>query len=556
MSKYVYGIDLGTTYSCIAYQGEDGLPYVIKNVDTNSDTTPSVVQWDDDGTVVVGQQAKDSAVMSPERTIAFVKQLMGKTDIAIQIDGRDISPVEVSSYILKELARYASQQLDDEVKNVIITCPAYFGEAERTATKQAGEIAGLNVLAVIEEPTAAAICYGVTRSDSNQNVMVYDLGGGTFDITIMNINNGTIRVITTEGDHDLGGKKWDAVMSQLLVDKFIEASGYPGNPLEDDDNEEFLQDLAIKAEKAKQALTNRQEAKQVLNFNGSRAQVKVTREEFDEATSYLAESALELADKAVATAKEQGISIDQILLVGGSTKMPQIQNGVREHFGIEPKIFDPDEAVAKGAAIYAMLQADEQSKLREGEVRQTDEQGNDYAVDQETGEKRALPMLGGGGSALPMLGGGTAPIKVVSVSTKSFGVRAVDPADGKKYIYNVIMKDDELPANSTRGFMTLEDDQDYVELAVYQTPDKVDKYAVDEDRFLGNAELTLNPHTPKDSEISVTLELTEDGTVSLHAKDETSGRTVDAQWHAENVLSQKEVEETKKRVASTALASE
>ena len=548
MSKYVYGIDLGTTYSCIAYQDEDGRPTIVKNLDTNSDTTPSVVQWDEAGTVVVGQDAKDSATLSPDRTIAFVKQLMGKSPIATTIDDKDISPTEVSSYILKELARQAGQQLDDEVKDVIITCPAYFGEAERTATKQAGEIAGLNVLSIIEEPTAAAICYGVTRADEDKNVLIYDLGGGTFDITVMKISGGEIRVVTTEGDHDLGGKQWDSKISQLMVDKFIETSGYDGDPFSDDDNEEFLQDLAIKAEKTKQALSNKALAKGVLNFNGTRAQFEITREEFDDATSSLLDSTFDLTGKAVVTAKEQGIEIDEVLLVGGSTKMPQVQEGLKKHLNLEPKIFEPDEAVAKGAAIYAMLQAEEQSKLKPGEEKSTDEKGNEVAVDQATGESRVLPTLSAGGSAMPPLSGGS--LHVVSVSTKSFGVKATDVADKVEKIFNLIEKDDEIPAETTQQFGTQEDSQQSVEIRVYQTPDKVETYPVDEDRFLGTATLELQPNTPKNSPIELTLQLGADGMVKLHAKDVNSGKSIDAQWQAENVLSEQEVEEAKARVSS------
>lgn len=548
MAKYVYGIDLGTTYSCIAYQDEDGRPTVVKNVDTNSDTTPSVVQWDDEGTVVVGQEAKDSATLAPDRTIAFVKQLMGKSPIAITIDGKDISPTEVSSYILKELAKQAGQQLDDEVKDVIITCPAYFGEAERTATKQAGEIAGLNVLSIIEEPTAAAICYGVTRADEDKNVLIYDLGGGTFDITVMKITGGEIRVVTTEGDHDLGGKQWDKAISQLMVDKFIEKSGYEGDPFSDDDNEEFLQDLAIKAEKTKQALSNKATAKQVLNFNGTRAQFEITREEFDNATKSLLDSSFDLTDKAIATAKEQGVTIDELLLVGGSTKMPQVKEGIKAHLNMEPKIFEPDEAVAKGAAIYAILQADEQSKLKQGETKSTDEEGNEVAVNSETGESRVLPTLSAGGSAMPTLSGGS--LKVVSVSTKSFGVKATDANTGKELIFNLIKKDDEIPADVTQTFGTQEDNQQSVEIRVYQTPEKDDTYEVDEDRFLGTATLNLQPNTPQNSPIELTLHLESDGMVKLHAKDVNSGKSLDAQWQAENVLNEQEIEDAKARVSS------
>lgn len=555
MSKYVYGIDLGTTYSCIAYQDQDGRPTVVKNLDTNADTTPSVVQWDTDGTAVVGQDAKDSAVLEPDRTIAFVKQLMGKSKIAINIDGKDISPIEVSSYILKELANQASNQLDDEVKDVIITCPAYFGEAERTATKQAGEIAGLNVLSIIEEPTAAAICYGVTTSSEDKNVMIYDLGGGTFDITIMKITGGTIRVVTTEGDHELGGKKWDEALSQLLVDKYMESTGCEESPLDADDNEVFLQDLSITAEKTKQTLSNKKSAKVVLNFNGQRAQIEVTREEFDEATVSLLDTTLDLADKAIATAKTEGVEVDEILLVGGSTKMPQVQDGVKTHLGKDPKVYEPDEAVAKGAAIYAMLQADEQSKLSEDETKSTDEEGNEVAVNQNTGESRILPTLSGGGSAMPTLAGGS--LKVVSVSTKSFGVKATDSKDGQEKIFNLIKKDDEIPAEVTQKFGTAEDNQVKVEIRVYQTPDKVDTYPVDEDRFLGTAELNLNPNTPAHSVIAITLKLTADGMVKLHGMDETSGSDIDAEWKAENALDEQELEAAKERVsASTSLTME
>lgn len=551
MSKYVYGIDLGTTYSCIAYQDEDGRPTVIKNIDTNSTTTPSVVQWDEEGNVVVGQQAKESATLYPDRTVSFVKQLIGKSQVAAEVDGNMISPIEASSHILRELAKFAGEQLDDEVQDVIITCPAYFGESERTATKQAGEIAGLNVLAIIEEPTAAAICYGITRSDEDKNVLIFDLGGGTFDITVMSITQGEIRVITTEGDHQLGGKFWDEKLGLLIVEKFRSASGYPTDPYEDEDNEEFLQDIAMKAEKAKQALTNKTSTKQAINYNGYKAMVEITREEFETATAELAQSALDLTDKAIQTVKDQGLHIDEVLLVGGSTKMPHIQEGVKAHLGLEPKIFEPDEAVAKGAAIYAMLQADEQSKLSENEEKTTNEQGQEVAVNKETGASRVLPSLGPGGSTMPLRLGGS--LRIVSVSTKSFGVKAISVDTGEELIFNLIQKDDEIPASTKQTFGTLEDNQASVEIRIYQTPDKVEQYPVDEDRFLGTADLTLNPNTPAGSEIEITLSLSSDGMVRMEAKDLTSGRNIEAHWQAENVLSEQEIAEAKARVASTAL---
>lgn len=546
MSKYVYGIDLGTTYSCIAYQDEDGRPTVIKNMDTNADTTPSVVQWGEDGTVIVGQEAKDTGVLEPDRTIAFVKQLMGKSPVAITIDGKDISPTEVSSYILRELAKQAGAQMDDEVKDVVITCPAYFGEAERTATKQAGEITGLNVLSIIEEPTAAAICYGVTRADEDKNVLIYDLGGGTFDITVMKITNGEIRVVTTEGDHDLGGKQWDNALSSILVDKFTAESGYDGDPFTAENNEEFLQDLAIKAERAKQALSNKASAKTMLEFEGERARVEVTREEFDAATKDLLDSTVTLTKKALEDAKKEGVNVDEILLVGGSTKMPQVQEMIKDTFNIEPKNFEPDEAVAKGAAIYAIIQATKQSEVKETEVKEQDESGNEVARDTTTGETRILPTIGGG-SAMPT--NITAATKVISVSTKSFGIKAFG-GDGQEHIFNLIKKNDELPAHAEQSFGTHEDNQTTAMIELFESPEKADSYDVDSDLKLGDAELTLPANTPANSEIQISLDLQEDGTISLHAKKVDTGEVVDAVFKSENVMSKEEIEEAKARVST------
>ncbi|WP_415932095.1 Hsp70 family protein, partial [Zhenpiania hominis] len=194
MSKFVFGIDLGTTYSCIAYVDENGIPTVIKN-NEGTNTTPSVVNFASSGEVVVGGVAKESAVIEPNNTVEFVKRLMGKTDFAINYDGEDKSPEEISSYILRKLAKDASEQLDTEVKDVVITCPAYFGLAERKATKNAGEMAGLNVLEVISEPTAAALYYGCTKASDERTFLVYDLGGGTFDVTIMRISSEKIEII-------------------------------------------------------------------------------------------------------------------------------------------------------------------------------------------------------------------------------------------------------------------------------------------------------------------------------------------------------------------------
>ena len=219
MAKYVFGIDLGTTYSCIARVDDSARAEVIKN-NEGSNTTPSVVAFEGNN-VIVGEDAKAEAVLNPETTAAFVKTLMGKTDFAFNYNGEDKTPEEISSYILRKLAQDASVQLGEEVKDVVITCPAYFGTAERTATKNAGKIAGLNVLEIISEPTAAALYYGCAKEQNEKTILVYDLGGGTFDVTIMRISSDKIEVICSDGDHDLGGKIWDEALMHYLSEQFI-----------------------------------------------------------------------------------------------------------------------------------------------------------------------------------------------------------------------------------------------------------------------------------------------------------------------------------------------
>lgn len=548
MSKYVYGIDLGTTYSCIAYQ-EGDRPTVLKNLDTNSDTTPSVVQWGEDGTVIVGQEAKDTSVLeeSANRTASFVKRLIGKSQNAITIDGQVISPIEASAYILRELVRQAQQQTDDEVKDVVITCPAYFGEAERTATKQAGEIAGLNVLSIIEEPTAAAIYYGVTKAGSDKNVLIYDLGGGTFDITVLKITNGEIRVVTTEGDHDLGGKNWDDALSTLMVDKFLDATGYTGDPFEEDGNDEFMQQMMIDSEKTKQALSNKTSVKKLLDYNGQRAKIEVTRDEFDDVTSELLERTKDLTQKAIDEAKAQGVDVDEILLVGGSTMMPQVQTMVGNTFGVPFKIFEPHEAVAKGAAIYAIIQATKQSEVKSNEVREQDAEGNDVAHDTTTGETRVLPTIGGGSTLPTNLDADT---KVISASTKSFGIKANDSQTGEPRIFNIVRKDDELPTNASQRFATVDANQEQVLIELFESPEKADDLPVDASTKIGDCTMNLPAGLPEHTPLEITLVVQEDGTIALHGQTLDNGTNIDTVFKTKNVSTQKQIEEAKQRVSA------
>ena len=237
--------------------------------------------------------AKENAVIDPDNTISLVKTLMGKTDFAISYNGEDKSPEEVSAYILRKVAEDAAKMLDTEVRDVVITCPAYFGTAERTATKNAGIIAGLNVLEVISEPTAAALYYGCAREQEEKTILVFDLGGGTFDVTIMNISSEKIEVICSDGNHELGGKDWDEAVMRYLAEEFISQTGFDG-----EFDEYAQQDMRLKAEKAKQQLTSRDQVPVMLDAAGLRARINLTREKFDEITSALLGEAIEKTESA------------------------------------------------------------------------------------------------------------------------------------------------------------------------------------------------------------------------------------------------------------------
>jgi molecular chaperone DnaK (HSP70) len=343
----IFGIDLGTTYSCIAYVDEYGITHVVSNIEGDR-TTPSVVQFNGEERII-GKEAKNSSMLEPDNTVDMVKRFMGKEGFSFEHEGTSYRPEEISSYILRKLVQDAEQQTGYQIKDVVITCPAYFGILEREATKVAGEIAGLNVRSIINEPTAAAICYGV-HEEADQKVLVYGLGGGTFDITVIKIEGGNITVVCTEGDHHLGGGNWDETIVTYLAQQWQEETGSSEDPLE---SPETLQELYVRAEDAKKTLAQRAETSIAVMHDMQRKKISLNRETFDELTESLLERTIELTKIAIAEAKKRGVEdFDQILMVGGSTKMPQVARRLQEEFGKKPIFCEPDEVVAKGAAIF------------------------------------------------------------------------------------------------------------------------------------------------------------------------------------------------------------
>jgi molecular chaperone DnaK (HSP70) len=535
MAKFVYGIDLGTTYSCIAYVDETGRATVIDNSE-GTNTTPSVVNFESPTNVVVGQVAKDAAITEPEKTIAFVKRLMGKSDFAISYNGRDVSPQEVSSYILRKLTEDAARLINEDVKDIVITCPAYFGAAERDATKKAGDIAGLNVLEVISEPVAAAIYYGYTREQNKKNILVYDLGGGTFDVTVMAISSDIIEVICCEGDHELGGKDWDETVMRYIAGEFNSRTGYT-----DDFDESAQADLRLKVESAKIQLSGREETPVTLDVAGLRERIPISRATFDELTAALLTKTIDLTEKAVTIARSKGVEIDEIILVGGSTRMPQVPRILKEKYGKEPRILDPDEAVAKGAALYAVdVYINRQKSIFTWEENVKN-----------SGRDAALPPVENVDAFKETLTGAVKTQKtrkIIVTTTKSYALKVlVDNKDEKcnnLIIKNTRMDGDEI--NVTGHFGTQEADQETVELVVYESDDMNEYYDVDNDLIIGTAVLALPENLPANAPIDVTFTLNKEGMLRVHGKDLTGNREITAEMHAKGIMTTEEVEEAKK----------
>ena len=345
----IIGIDLGTTNSCVAVM-EGGKPVVIPNAE-GMRTTPSVVAFTKTGERLVGEPAKRQAVTNAERTISSIKRHMG-TDYKVSIDGKDYTPQEISAMILQKLKADAESYLGEKVTEAVITVPAYFNDAQRQATKDAGKIAGLKVERIINEPTAAALAYGL-EDESEQKVMVYDLGGGTFDVSIIDIGDGVIEVLSTNGDTHLGGDDYDDRITKWLVDEFKAAEG-----VDLSQDKMALQRLKEAAEKAKKELSSATTTDINLPFSTTTAEgpkhldMKLSRAKFEEITSDLTERTAVPVQNSMKDAGLSNADLGKVLLVGGSTRMPVVQEKVKQLTGKEPsKNLNPDECVALGAAV-------------------------------------------------------------------------------------------------------------------------------------------------------------------------------------------------------------
>lgn len=528
--ELILGIDLGTTYSCAAWVDETGKPQIIKNKEGFL-TTPSAVFFRSPSEKEVGEAAKQYAVMYPDRVVSQIKRHMGEEGYTVYMDGDDLRPEEISGYILKKLTEDAVSTLraegaipPDEPKSIaaVITCPAYFGAGERHATRTAGELAGLRMLAEpLNEPTAAAILFGTLQQGDTRNVLVYDLGGGTFDVTIIHVEPGLIDVVCTGGDHHRGGVDWDKRLMELALQK-AEAQGLlTADSVYEDP--EALQELTLSAEEAKINLSARPRAMLRFTCGGKTARVEVTREEFEAATEDLLQDTLRLTDDMLAQAAAKGYplsAIDELLLVGGSTGMPQVVQALQQKYGKTPRSFDPAGAVAKGAALFAQKSAEMEKVLP------TTPAGRDPKV---------LGRLGG--------------VQVRNVSSRSYGVNAFDIADDVEKLFIIIPRNATLPAEGHSRFNPRNDNQSASRFDVMESLAAGEVAPLSEGKKLGEAVLELPAGCTRQTVIDVTFTLTEGGLLQLHAIERDGGREVHAQFQVSGGMSQQELAEAGDRIS-------
>jgi molecular chaperone DnaK (HSP70) len=543
----IFGIDLGTTYSCIAYVDASGNACVIPNQEHEL-TTPSVVLFENEARIV-GEEAKNSAIVSSDHVVAMVKRHMGESGWCFHYQEQKYFAEEISAYILRKLASDAEKALGVPVKDVVITCPAYFGIAQREATVHAGEIAGLRVHEIINEPTAAALAYGL-RDGREQVVLVYDLGGGTFDIAIIAIKRDAIIVVAAGGDHHLGGRDWDEAIVTYLAQQWQERTGEPEDPL---DTPETLQDLWLKAERIKRTLTLRDQTRIPVSHAGTLIKVELTRAKFAELTAPLLDRTILFTRLTMSAARKRGyLNFDQIVLVGGSTRMPQVVERLTQEFHLPVQQFEPDEAVARGAALYGQ-RLYLQQRIRASVVEMQREKAMEKPipavapgrVEQDTepiainlSEMPAIILerarvavsrsLKIGEKALKKL----TALSITNVASHSFGlVATIDNGTPRcrKVVSNLVRVNDPLPAFHTKIYGTLEVEQKVVALEVVENTEEgwiVEQDAYNNQAGIGVVTLTLSPGLPAGAPIEVTFEMNIQGRLRVTGREPGSNTMI------------------------------
>jgi molecular chaperone DnaK len=505
-----FGIDLGTTQSCIAYIDETGDPVVIKSA-LGEDTTPSAVFFESRQNVVVGRAAREEALLTPHLVAQLVKRDMG-TNATYEFHGERHTPETVSALILRELARLAAEQAGQEVRDVVITVPAGFGIAEREATRRAGELAGLKVLDVLDEPVAAALHYQATHVPAGEprHALVYDLGGGTFDTTVIRLQGYDTIVVCTDGDPVLGGADWDQAIAGYLLSQV--AAAHP--ELRPDQNPQFMQDVRISAERLKKELSSVQTRRHMMRLDGQTTMVELTRRDVEDLTAGLLDRTVAVISRAIDTARAKGVTrFDEVLLVGGMSRFPAVARAMKERLGVDTRLHEPELAVAKGAALFARA-------------------------------RRARPAPPSGLSAPAGSSAEPAPeirrlaaARVTTVVPRAFGVKAVDgrdplaltdPLHARQIIMHLLPANTPLPDDTgPYPFATALENQRTLGIEVWEQVGPEESEDLADNRKVGEGLLrNLPARLPVGTPFEITFFMSETGLLTVHAREPRSGREV------------------------------
>ena len=520
MGKYI-GIDLGTTFSCMAYIDDNGQPVIIPNSEGDN-TTPSSVLFDG-GSTIVGREAKSQSIMEPDNFEQFIKRHMGERDYFFTTSsGEKFTPEAISAIILSKLKIDAESYLGDTVDGAVITVPAYFNEAQRKATMDAGKIAGLNVLAIINEPTAAALAFGISKgTDKAQTIMVYDLGGGTFDVTVMKFDNENITVLSTVGDRKLGGFDFDT----RIINAVIEAAKEKGLDINKDPI--ARQDLQLKAEEAKKALSAKDRTNIMLNIGGRPFKYTITRDDFVDMVEPLLFKTIGSVETACDEAGIEYSDLDKILLVGGSTRMPLVRESILEETGIAPSSeVHPDEAVAIGAAYY-VLDVLKTQKTQAKAAGETDNKVLDVVIP-ETAKQYSF------------------------TDVTSHGIGIVCFVDNEEVNSVILPKNTQVPAAATNQYATTVPFQEKLYIQITQGEETDLRYVT----VIGEAEIEIEPRE-KIVGIEVTISCDENSIIHVRVYDLDQRRDL-GEMKIDRVsnLSEEEVKQNQRRISKLDISGE
>jgi len=541
MTTRAVGIDLGTTFSAIAHVNKYGVPEILHNAEGER-ITPSVVLFEGEE-VIIGTYAKQSSVAYPEQVVEFIKRHMGDEDFTFEYRGEAYTPERLSGFILAKLKHDAELRLGHRIDQAVITVPAYFGDKQRRATIRAGEYAGLRVLSLLNEPTAAAFAYGFTRTDERKRLLVFDLGGGTFDVTVMEIRGTNLRTIATDGNAELGGKDFDDRLLNHVAEQFLQKFG-----LDPRDEPQPYQELYERCLHAKISLSSKPRAVIPVNFRGQRTVVPVTREEFESISQDLVEQCADTCAIVLEKAKMRWSDIDDVLLAGGSTRMPIVQDMLRRLSGKVPVAgVNPDECVALGASLAAVFRHRPKHPAIQAYRQNLARRGRPEALD----DPRSSPSSGtqpSGSTHTPSSSPGLPGVRIADVATHPLGIVVLDSALRER-IVPLIPAFTPLPCEKRGRFAYAQDGMTAVRVEVTEGVGE----SRDEVTVIGEVILDNLPPRPRGTPIEVVYRYTLNQILEVDVTDVETRQTRRATIVLRGSLGSEGLDAARKRMATASI---